>query len=232
MYLSHGLIRNAIPVQDIIALKEETQRILSQIDANTAYAKDLNLLSEYIESRALDLIHIANRLLGREDCMLKTAEYHARYNDGSRIPPHQDNFYHCLKNGDGVKILVPLTKLDRERGALIFADVDKSQPVLPHIPGESKHFSSRISESNWRALCTPNTCYQYSLGDISYHYLSSIHWADPNTSNEPTAFLVFRYEPENAEEDLLMQHAYQSCMEANRGLLNAKESGEQSQCNM
>ena len=44
------------------------------------------------------------RELLEEDVYLDRAEIHSRFALGTSIPPHQDNFYHCLPPHKSLKI--------------------------------------------------------------------------------------------------------------------------------
>ena len=55
--------------------------------------------------------------LGLIDLELKIIELHIRKSNGSKIPWHQDNFYHCIKPANGFKVLLPFQKLTKANGA-------------------------------------------------------------------------------------------------------------------
>ena len=50
-------------------------------------------------------------LLNTNIPVLKAIELHVQKAKCQKIPPHQDNFYHCLDPDMGLKILLPLQEL-------------------------------------------------------------------------------------------------------------------------
>ena len=63
------------------------------------------------------------------------------------IPHHQDNFYHCIEKGVGLKVLVPLTNLSSDCRRFLL-DCKSSIGVLEHSPSDIENFSSYIKPGN------------------------------------------------------------------------------------
>ena len=141
---------------------------------------------------------------------LECVELHYLPPSSVPIPPHQDNFYHCLEGGEGLKVLIPLTIFNANRGALSFFDCPSSIGVLPHLPSNVKNFSSYIPTDIIDELDYSLTTYNYRLGDASYHLLNSIHFSTGNQSDQESIFLVFRYHPVGITPSLSMLKTYNS----------------------
>ena len=135
------------------------------------------------------------------------------------IPPHQDNFYHCVPFDKTLKILVPLQSLNNENGGLTFANSDYQIEIYDHTPSDLKGFSSFIKEDLYKSKNFKETTYNYSKGDCSYHFGNSIHRSNGNKSSELSMFIVFRIESKDAEIDKNCLKRYQICYEKHLKLL-------------
>ena len=96
-------------------------------------------------------------------------------------PPHQDNFYFCLKPPQVVTIWLALDHVDEENGCLRYVTGSHHAGVRPHGPTSVLGFSQGISEytsedeTNERAIIL-------EPGDAVVHHGNTIHRADPNRS--------------------------------------------------
>ena len=104
---------------------------------------------------------------------LKATELHVQLPKCSAIPPHQDNFYHCLSFNESLKFLIPLQKLSKESGGLIYANCNYDENIYDHLPSSISGFSSYIAEDKYFARSFSETSYEYKLGDCSYHFGNS-----------------------------------------------------------
>ena len=52
-------------------------------------------------------------------------------------PPHQDNYYWCLKNGKSLTFWIALDKSNKKNGAMYYYDGSHSAGLVKHVA--SKH---------------------------------------------------------------------------------------------
>jgi phytanoyl-CoA hydroxylase len=113
---------------------------------------------------------------------------------GHRTPPHQDNFYFCLRPPNVVTLWLALDDVDEENGCLRYTAGSHHQGIRPHKPTSILGFSQGIAdyaaddEEREKAVCL-------AAGDLVAHHGEVIHRADPNgsTKRQRRAFaMVFR----------------------------------------
>ena len=207
---SHGFLPGFNNVGKLARARKEIETFLRTLQISDDYVKDID---EHCPE-SMDLLPEDLNLSGVDiktrQC-LKRVELHIRRSGGASIPAHQDNFYHCIPNGRGVKVLVPLDELSPANGGLTFLDVKTGQQVLEHMPSNIKDFSATISPKALYEVAATHTKYIYKLGDASYHWLNSIHWAKANSTKADVMFLVYRLEEPGAAVDESMKARYESC---------------------
>lgn len=152
---------------------------------------------------------------------LENIELHYQPPSSIPIPPHQDNFYHCIERGEGLKLLIPLTPLSPQSGSLSFLNCPSSIGVLPHSPSNVANFSSFIPSRILDRLDFSTTVYEYALGDASYHLLNSVHSSNGNSSAYATMFLVYRYHIASAIQSSTLLKQYHATY--NNYLLNMQK---------
>ena len=198
--LSHGFLKQVININKIneiyLIVKKHFEK---EISNSETYFDGINLLFP----ETLDLIDekiykLIKKLLGTNYVNLENIELHILNPKKSYIPPHQDNFYHCVNPEDGLKILIPFDDLNNHSGSLNFYDCEINYPTLKHKASKTKNFSAYIPDIVISKLNLSTTCYEYKKGDASYHFLSSIHFSKGNISNKTKFFLVFRFQKANA----------------------------------
>ena len=96
-------------------------------------------------------------------------------------PPHQDNYYFCLKPPQVVTIWLALEKVDAENGCLRYVRGSHQGGIRPHGPSKVLGFSQAITDYGEadRAL---EVCMYLEPGDAVAHHGNTIHRADPNRS--------------------------------------------------
>ena len=162
---------------------------------------------------------MVKNILG-EGFTIENSELHFLPPDSPPIPLHQDNFYHCINQGLGLKILIPLTPLDLVSGALVYKNCRSSLGVLPHQASTTKNFSSSISPKNELLKSLSETYYSYVIGDASYHLLNSMHYSYGNKSERMSYFLVFRFHACSAVLNPCLQQEYNQNLQQHKRLIN------------
>jgi len=109
-------------------------------------------------------------------------------------PPHQDNFYFCLKPPNVVTLWLALDSVDEENGCLRYAAGSHKTGIRPHQPTEMLGFSQGISD-----YCPHDQSHEVAIhlkpGDLVAHHGATIHRADANRStkrNRRSFAMVFR----------------------------------------
>ena len=114
---SHGFIKNIVDKNKIKIAREDCLNYLSENKEITNYSADISDYSKNINSlitkniflKVCDLLNINNPDL----C---SVELHIQRANCEGIPPHQDNFYHCIDYDKGLKILIPLQDISSVNG--------------------------------------------------------------------------------------------------------------------
>lgn len=210
--LSHGFLKNSVNKASLSRVKFQCKEFLkSQKNISNYYKiEDKNTFdSKQIISQKI-FNNITNLLKDKKP-KLCAIELHIQKKQGIPIPPHQDNFYHCVEPEDSIKILIPLNPLNKDNGGLFFINSDVNFPVLDHVPSKVKNFSSYIDKSVMRTVKKNALSYDYQIGDASYHFVNSIHFSEGNKTNKDSLFLVFRYQKRNAKSIPFMQEIYDNC---------------------
>eukprot|EP00913_Durusdinium_trenchii_P035264 g32994.t1 len=111
-------------------------------------------------------------------------------------PPHQDNFYFCLKPPNVATLWLALDVVDGENGCLRYVAGSHAHGVRPHGPTEVLGFSQGISDFNDNDRQAERAIH-LQPGDLVVHHGNTIHRAEPNRSadRQRRAFaMVFRGE--------------------------------------
>lgn len=219
---SHGFLPKLINPNSLLQIQHQCSDLLTRTSSSPSYISNLHkcLPDVLLLSDSKCMLDTVSSLLSTESPALCNVELHTQLPGGEPIPYHQDNFYHCIKNGLGVKILIPLTPLTPDSGGLSFLNIPSDYPVLNHRPSDRKHFSSYIEPSLVAQLGASSQSYVYKLGDASYHYLNSVHSSATNQTNSSTMFLVYRYHHPDAEVSAEMSLKYNDVYQAHVGLIN------------
>jgi phytanoyl-CoA hydroxylase len=111
-------------------------------------------------------------------------------------PPHQDNFYFCLKPPNVLTMWLALDVVDDGNGCLRYVAGSHQRGIRPHGPTEVLGFSQGIlnfNEDDRRR----EVAIHLQPGDLVVHHGNTIHRAEPNTSpdrNRRAFAMVFRGE--------------------------------------
>lgn len=219
--LSHGFWGKLVDLETLSKVKKKCFTFAEKDLEKSNYYKITE--NKYIEARSLlneEIYKNISTLLKDKNPILCAIELHIQKSSCRPIPPHQDNFYHCIKSHESLKVLIPLQELNEKNGGLIFYNSDINFPVLKHSPSKLPNFSAYIEKDilNKQKFSTSN--YQYKKGDASFHFINSIHFSNGNITNEDSFFLVFRFQTKKAEVINKEKKKYEKCYAAHLSLLN------------
>jgi hypothetical protein len=192
--ITHGFFAKAINKDCILILKKKIESYLAAKRYPTYVSAIDKEIPSVLDLLTQDLFAKIKEILQSSAIKLESVELHYLPTHSSPIPPHQDNFYHGIEGGEGLKILIPLVDFTPESGGLYFLDCPTKIGILRHIPSKVKNFSSYIEPQIFQNLGYQSTAYEYKIGDASYHLLNSVHFSRGNRSKHATMFLVFRFQ--------------------------------------
>ena len=128
-------------------------------------------------------------------------------------PPHQDNFYFCLRPPNVVTLWLALDPVDEENGCLRYVSGSHKHGIRDHQLSDVLGFSQTVVDYN-----DEDTSREHMIclepGDLVAHHGETIHRADPNRSpaRHRRAFaMVFR--GENCQRDKVAFDRYQSALQ-------------------
>ncbi len=96
-------------------------------------------------------------------------------------PPHQDNFYFCLRPANVVTIWLALDPVDEENGCLRYVAGSHLRGIRPHGASQVLGFSQAITDFSDRDEAQAVTVH-LQPGDAVAHHGETIHRADANRS--------------------------------------------------
>jgi len=127
--------------------------------------------------------------------ILKPAGY------GSPTPWHQDQAYHDpAYHYRNVNFWLPLNGATIESGCMQFVRRTHTGAIVPHrfLNDDPKQATVAQDQDYWQANATPVPC---DRGSVTLHHSYCMHYAGPNTTDEPRRALIFVFvlDPEPLE---------------------------------
>jgi hypothetical protein len=176
------------------------------------YSASIFSYSESVKSLINDFVlKKVSSLLNAEYLNLESIELHIQRANCPPIPPHQDNFYHCIDPKKGLKVLVPLDNLSPANGGLIYLDYDNNYPVLEHKPSNIENFSAIIEKKLFDKLEFKKSSYELNIGDSVFHFMNSIHYSLGNSTSKDSLFIVYRFQSNNVVVNKEAEKKYEEC---------------------
>lgn len=124
---------------------------------------------------------LATELLG-EDCSAQEPEWFNKPPGTDHVtPPHQDNFYFCLKPPSVVTLWLALDRIDEENGCLRYVAGSHRNGIRPHRRTEILGFSQGITDFS-NADRQKEVSISLEPGDLLAHHGETIHRAEANRS--------------------------------------------------
>ncbi len=234
--ISSGKLSKVIPVSKINEIANQIEKFLLDQQESQRISQKYYLVKDKLDrityiSNIEEIINISN-LNNYFDGMLSeivrypdkfflaTSEMHIRWPYCEEIPPHQDNFYHCFQDINSFKILIPISKYELPNAFLNYAKIEVFQKTLNHTASSTPAFSSYIPKDIISNLNLKWINYKFSLGDILWHSINSIHYAKQNLSKNKSVFLVFRFDHVDSKIDENSLKEYNKVFEKHKTLTN------------
>ena len=146
---------------------------------------------------------LATELIGEPSASQQPEWFNKPPTTNHPTPPHQDNFYFCLKPPNVATLWLALDPVDEENGCLRYVPGSHLRGIRDHNPTKVLGFSQGIcdygSEDDSREVAVT-----LAPGDLVAHHGETIHRAEPNRSanRHRRAFaMVFRGESVQRDDD-------------------------------
>lgn len=126
-------------------------------------------------------------------------------------PPHQDNFYFCLRPPQVLTLWLALDDIHEANGCLRYVRGSHRHGLLEHQPTGTLGFSQGIVDYEpWQAQ-EQAVCVR--AGDLLVHHGNTIHRADANVSESPRRSLAIVFRASNVERDVDAFAQYQAALQ-------------------
>lgn len=126
---------------------------------------------------------------------------------GIKSPPHQDNFYWCLKNGKSLTFWIALDKSNKRNGAMYYYNSSHKLGLINHVGSNIKGSSQTIKNKkileNFKKI-TPSL----NVGDVLVHDSHTIHGSTKNNSKKNRMGLTIQFQAVECRVDSKRQKIY------------------------
>jgi len=138
-------------------------------------------------------------------------------------PPHQDNFYFCLRPSNVVTIWLALDPVDDENGCLHYVVGSHRDGIRPHGASQVLGFSQAIRDYSDQDEARSVTVH-LDPGDIVAHHGETIHRADANRSatRHRRAFAMV-FKGESCQRDAKAYDRYERALQSQHEALGINE---------
>ena len=152
-------------------------------------------------------LNIAEQVIGEKSKFRKCELFAKPSRIGIKSPPHQDNFYWCLKNGNSITIWIALDKSNEENGAMYYYNGSHKLGLVDHIASNIKGSSQKVKDKNLSKKfkkITPSL----DIGDALIHDSHVIHGSTRNKSNKNRMGLTIQFQSQKCMIDEKRQKIY------------------------
>jgi len=128
---------------------------------------------------------------------------------GKGTPAHQDGYYFMLEPNEAVTMWMALEDVDEGNGCVRYVSGSHKKGMRSHGRTNVLGFSQGITDFGTAGDMEKEVYFPTRAGDLLVHHSLTIHWADPNRSEERTRRAMgFIYYAECAKEDKKAHEAY------------------------
>jgi ectoine hydroxylase-related dioxygenase (phytanoyl-CoA dioxygenase family) len=190
-----------IPNEDFVLEKDgRSVRNLWRMEQHAPFFKAL--------SERRDILELVGPLVNGDPVCWAVETFNKPALDGSGVPPHQDNAYFCKAPPDMLTVWIAVDPVTAENGPVHYLMGSHSKGMRPHkksgVKGNSMGLSEPMPQKVHEELCGT-----LNPGDALLHHCQTIHWSDPNTTEQPRCGLLIVYRGKHAEVDAELENAYQ-----------------------
>ena len=126
---------------------------------------------------------------------------------GIKSPPHQDNFYWCLKNGKSLTFWIALDRSNKKNGAMYYLNGSHKLGLVKHIASNIKGSSQTIKDkkiSKKFKKIIPSL----GVGDALVHDSHVIHGSSEYKSKNNRMALTIQFQSSKCKIDYIRQKLY------------------------
>ena len=126
---------------------------------------------------------------------------------GIKSPPHQDNFYWCLKNGKSLTFWIALDKSSKSNGAMYYYNGSHKLGLVNHVASNIKGSSQTVKN---KKILRKFKKFTPSLnpGDALIHDSHVIHGSTENNSKNNRMALTMQFQSNKCRIDNRKQKVY------------------------
>ncbi len=164
---------------------------------------------------------LAKALVGEEATSKQPEWFNKPPSTNHVTPPHQDNYYFCLKPANVVTLWLALDEVDAENGCLRYVRGSHQGGFRPHAKSKILGFSQGITNYSPEDF-TSEVAIPLQPGDLVAHHGMTIHRADANmsTTRHRRSFAMV-YQGVSCERDEAAFNRYQESARAQHAELTA-----------
>ena len=150
---------------------------------------------------------IAEIMIGSKSKFRKCELFAKPSKIGIKSPPHQDNFYWCLKNGKSLTFWIALDKSNKENGGMYYYNGSHKLGLISHVASNIKGSSQTIKDKKklkkFKKI-TPSL----NTGDALVHDSHIIHGSTKNNSKNNRMGLTIQFQASRCRLDRERQKIY------------------------
>ena len=131
---------------------------------------------------------------------------------GMPAPIHQDNYYWCIDDANGLTVWIALNDSNEQNGGIYYYKKSHKIGILEHKPSYAPGSSQTIKYPDGLDVFDtdlPNL----NAGDCLIHHCLVVHGSKPNKSNHPRIGCTLRYISKNSKIDKFMQYKYNESLD-------------------
>ncbi|MGD9856220.1 MAG: phytanoyl-CoA dioxygenase family protein [Planctomycetaceae bacterium] len=151
---------------------------------------------------------LANELIGEPSAAKEPEWFNKPPGTEHPTPPHQDNFYFCLRPANVLTMWLALDDVDVENGCLRYVRGSHRRGIRPHLRTGVLGFSQGITDYGPDDLANEVEIH-LAPGDLVVHHGETIHRAEPNRSvsrNRRAFAMVFQGESCRRDDDAFARY--------------------------
>ena len=193
-------IMPGIPKEDYVLEKNgQSVRNLWRMDQYDPFFKAL--------SQRQDILELVGPLVNGDPVCRAVETFNKPALSGSGIPPHQDNAYFCMTPPDVLTVWIAIDPATVENGPVRYLMGSHTKGMRLHkksgVEGNSMGLSEPLPRARYEEFCGT-----LSPGDALLHHCETVHWSDPNTTEQSRCGLLIVYQGKHAQIDSEVKQAY------------------------
>ena len=126
---------------------------------------------------------------------------------GLQSPPHQDNYYWCLKGGKSLTFWIALDQSSKKNGGIYYYNGSHKIGLVPHEDSNIMGSSQKVKNIKIVKKLKKKTP-SLKIGDVLIHDSQTIHGSNKNISNKNRMGLTIQFQSINCKIDKKKQLAY------------------------